>query len=226
MKKLAILCATLLCALSLSAQTESTAPVQIAKPAVMLRVGGGFSMVNVHFTEYPNRFQLGGGASLSAAYEHPLAPRALLGAGVGGSVEKVSAQDKEYYYRNMTLSSIYAEVYYGYRAQSGFMFDLGLQGGYTPPIIAFTNAPAYEGGPGLRRLSPYACKGGNIWFTGRVGYNFGDVELALSLRYAMMPQFGEAFPYPMLNAEDESSYRDVLSRHLGVGLSVGYRFGL
>lgn len=183
-------------------------------------------MVNIHFPEFPNRFQLGGGAKLTATYEHPLAPRAVIGAGLGGSVEKVMAQDKAYYYRNMTLTSIYAEVYYGFRAESGFMFDLGMQGGYIPPVITFTNAPSYEGGPGLRRLSPYACKAGNVWITGRVGHYIGNVELALELRYALISQFSEAFPYPMLDAEQESAYRDVLSRHLCVGFSVGYRFGL
>ena len=226
MKKSFVLCVLALCPFALSAQETNIEPLQVTQPSVVVRASGNFSMINIHFREFPNRFQLGGGAKLAAAYEHPIAPRAIIGAGAGGSIEKVFAQDKTYYYQNMMLSAIYAEVYYGYRSASGFMFELGLQGGYTPPIITYTNAPAYEGGPGLRRLSPYACKGGNIWFTGRVGYYFGDIELALDLRYAMISQFGEAFAYPMLNYEDENAYRDVLSRHLGIGISIGYRFGL
>ena len=159
MKRFFALCVFALCTMALSAQETNIERPQVAVPSVVLRASGNFSMINIHFREFPNRFQLGGGAKLAAAYEHPIAPRAIIGAGVGGSIEKVFAQDKTYYYQNMMLSAIYAEVYYGYRAASGFMFDLGLQGGYTPPIITFTNAPYYEGGPGLRRLSRYACKG-------------------------------------------------------------------
>ena len=226
MRRFTILCAFLLCVMTLSAQTSDNLRTQVAQPSVVLRAGGDFSLVNIHFAEFPNRFQLGGGATLSAAYEPPLAPRAVIGAGVGGSFEKVHSLDKSYYYRDMMLSSIYAEVYYGFRAEHGFFFDLGMQGGYTPPILSTTNAPYWEGGVKLRRLSRYACKGGNVWLAGRIGHSFGALELAISLRYALISQFGEAFPYPMLNYEDAQAYRDVLSRHLCVGVSLGYRFGL
>ncbi len=226
MRKFAILFGFMLCVLSLSAQEVKEGRAQVTQPTVVLRAGGNFSMVNIHFREFPNRFQLGGGATIAASYEHPLAPRTVIGAGLGGSFEKVNSLDESYYYRDMMLSSVYAEVYYGFRAERGFFFDLGLQGGYTPPVLSTTNAPYWEGGLKLRRLSRYACKGGNVWLAGRVGYSFGPVELALSLRYGLISQFGEAFPYPMLDYEDESAYRDVLSRHLCVGLSVGYRFGL
>ncbi|MBQ8863684.1 MAG: hypothetical protein IJ014_03000 [Rikenellaceae bacterium] len=197
-----------------------------ADRGVVVRASGTFSMLNIHFPEFPNRFQLGGGVTLSAAYEHPIALRGVIGAGVGGSFDKTVALDKTYYYRNLSLSSVYAEVYYGFKAQNGFFLNLGIQGGYTPPVLSLTAAPEWEGGLKLRRLSPYQCKGGNVWFVGRVGYCYEAWEFALSLRYAMVSQFGEAFSYPMLTTEQESSYRDVRSRHLTAGFSVGYRFGL
>ena len=244
MKKLLILLATLVGAATLSAQiqtqtqtemtvitgtmmylkeTQNTSFIPEVSPAVVLRASGNFSMVNIHFTEYPNRFQLGGGATLSAAYEHPIAPRMLIGAGAGASIEKVTARDKSYYYRNLTMSSVYAEVYYNFIAECGFFVNLGIQGGYAPPILSLTAAPDYEGGLKVRRLSPYQSKAGNVWFLGRIGRNFGKWEVALSLRYALLSPFGEAFPYPMLTAEQESAYRDVRSRHLAAGVSVGYR---
>jgi hypothetical protein len=221
MKRLAITLLALLLALPAVAQTEIR---QIAHPGVALRASGNFTMVNVHFKEYPNRFQLGGGATLSAAYEHPLNARAIIGAGAGGSLEKTNAMDADYFYRTLTMSSIYAEFYYGFRGENGFFFDLGMQAGYTPPILSFTTTP--EGGPALRRLSPYACKSGNVWFAGRVGKRFGPWEAAFSARMAMISPFGEAFPYPMLDYEDESAYRDVRARHLTVGVSLGYFFDL
>ena len=224
MKRLFTLLLALVGCTALSAQTH-TADSELSR-AVVVRATGNFTMVNVHFPEFPNRFQLGGGASLAATYEHPIATRGIIGAGLGGSIEKTSALDPEYYYRTLTLSSVYAEVYYGYIARSGFFMNLGFQGGYTPPVLSHTAAPDYEGGLKLRRLSKYACKAGNVWFTGRVGYTFGSWEVALALRYAMVSPFGEAFSYPMLTAEQESSYRDVLSRHLSAGISFGYRFGL
>lgn len=240
MKKLLILLVTLVGAATLSAQnyaeaatiTSAMAPTDEVKatslapevsPAMVFRASGNFSMVNIHFTEYPNRLQLGGGATLSAAYEHPIAPRMLIGAGAGASIEKVTALDKSYYYRNLTMSSVYAEVYYNFIAECGFFINLGIQGGYAPPILSLTAAPDYEGGLKVRRLSPYQSKAGNVWFLGRIGRNFGKWEVALSLRYALLSPFGEAFPYPMLTAEQESAYRDVRSRHLAAGVSVGYR---
>lgn len=241
MKKLLILLAALVGATTLSAQNYSematitgamaTAPeakttslAPEVSRAVVLRASGNFSWVNIHFTEYPNRFQLGGGATLSATYEHPISTRTLIGAGAGASIEKVTALDKTYYYRNLTMSSVYAEVYYNFIARSGLFVNLGIQGGYAPPILSLTAAPDYEGGLKVRRLSPYQSKAGNVWFLGRVGYNFGKWDVALSLRYALLSPFGEAFPYPMLTAEQENNtYRDVLSRHLAAGISFGYR---
>ena len=240
MKKLLILLATLVGAATLTAQnyteattitsamtttseSKTTSLAPEVSPAMVFRASGNFSMVNIHFTEYPNRFQLGGGATLSAAYEHPIAPRMLIGAGAGASIEKVTARDKSYYYRNLTMSSVYAEVYYNFIAECGFFINLGIQGGYAPPILSLTAAPDNEGGLKVRRLSPYQSKAGNVWFLGRIGRNFGKWEVALSLRYALLSPFGEAFPYPMLTAEQESAYRDVRSRHLAAGVSVGYR---
>lgn len=241
MKKLLILLATLVGAATLTAQnyTEATTITSAmasandevkatslapeVSPAMVLRASDNFSWVNIHFTEYPNSIQLGGGATLSAAYEHPIAPRMLIGAGAGASIEKVAALDKSYYYRNLTMSSVYAEVYYNFIAECGFFVNLGIQGGYAPPILSLTAAPDYEGGLKVRRLSPYQSKAGNVWFLGRIGRNFGKWEVALSLRYALLSPFGEAFPYPMLTAEQESAYRDVRSRHLAAGVSVGYR---
>ena len=239
MKKLLILLVTLVGATTLTAQnyTEATTITSAmasandevkatslapeVSRAVVLRASGNFSMVNIHFTEYPNRFQLGGGATLSAAYEHPIAPRMLIGAGAGASIEKVTALDKSYYYRNLTMSSIYAEVYYNFIARSGLFVNLGIQGGYTPRMITLTAENDYKG---LARLTQYQCKAGNVWFLGRVGYNFGKWDVALSLRYALLSQFGEAFSYPILTADGkDNAYRDVLSRHLAAGISFGYR---
>ena len=240
MKKLLILLATLVGAATLSAQNytematitgamassnevKTTSLTPEVSRAVVLRASGNFSMVNIHFAEFPNRFQLGGGATLSAAYEHPISSRTLIGAGAGASIEKVTALDKTYYYRNLTMSSVYAEVYYNFVARNGLFVNLGIQGGYAPPILSLTAAPDYEGGLKLRRLSPYQSKAGNVWFLGRIGRNFGKWEVALSLRYTLLSPFGEAFPYPMLTTEQESAYRDVRSRHLAAGVSFGYR---
>ena len=126
-------------------------------------------------------------------------------------------------YLMMRQSDVLAVVYYNFIAECGFFINLGIQGGYAPPILSLTAAPDYEGGLKVRRLSPYQSKAGNVWFLGRIGRNFGKWEVALSLRYALLSPFGEAFPYPMLTAEQESAYRDVRSRHLAAGVSVGYR---
>lgn len=209
MKRIFICLCLALSALGVQAQTTELTPSK----AVAVRTGGDFTFVDVSFKEFSNKIFPGGGGWLSASYEQPIAPKCIMGFGVGGSFESTRGNDQSYYYKRLSLGSIYGQVYYGFRYNHLFA-NLGMQLGYVPPVLTRISS-------GTARMTTYQYRPVNGWAFAQIGYTTGRWDVGVNFRIAMMSEFKEAYTFPIIDG-----YRTVRSRWLSVGITAGYRFEL